>query len=628
MQIRISPLRIVLIYALFATLWILFSDHLVESLIDNVAYLTLIQTYKGLFFIVVTSLLLYGLIRATVTKLEMMQKKLKVHEERLEYVIQGSNLGYWDWDYVHQHHVVNDKWLSFLGLKREDIENDVTDWEERIHPEDRMLTHKAVEHTIKHHQPYVVEFRMRHKDGHWVWIEGSGAVVERDDKTGAPLRLAGTHRDISDRKNAQRDMLFLALNDTLTKLPNRAYLRQELEKRLMEESSLCFLFLDLDRFKIINDMYGHTIGDKVIQVVAERLKSLLNHSDFIARVGGDEFVILSNESLHVEALCQKLIAGLDAPIVVADEHFKLSVSIGVACSPHDGKSFEALFKNADTAMYEAKNHPSKHYLFYTSSMTEHLLNISKFDNDLKHAIENDEFVLHYQPQINLHNNAVIGIEALVRWQHPAQGLLSPYNFIARAEETRLIIPLGLLIFKKALEQMKRWQDEIFFNGIIAINISSVQIEEEDFIDQIEAIRQKIEVSALSIELEVAESSFMNNPMQSSKTLQKLENLGYKISIDDFGTGYSSLSYLKQLPLHKLKIDRSFISDLPRDRDDQAIAKAIIVLGKTLELEVLAEGVETEEQKAFLIENGCDSMQGFLFSKPMSAEALKTSLYQN
>ncbi|AHJ13320.1 putative bifunctional diguanylate cyclase/phosphodiesterase [Sulfurospirillum multivorans] len=628
MHIRISPLRIVLIYALFATLWILFSDRLVESLIDNVAYLTLIQTYKGLFFIIVTSLLLYGLIRATVTELEMMQKKLQVHEERLEYVIQGANLGYWDWDYVHQHHIVNDQWLSFLGLKREDIEDDVTDWEERIHPEDRMLTHKAVENTIKHHQPYVVEFRMRHKDGHWVWIEGSGAVVERNAKTGAPLRLAGTHRDISDRKNAQRDMLFLAHNDTLTKLPNRVYLRQELEQRLMEESSLCFLFLDLDRFKTINDMYGHTIGDKVIQVVAERLKSVLNPSDFIACVGGDEFVILSNEALHVEALCQKLIKGLDAPIAISDEQFKLSVSIGVACCPHDGKSFEALFKNADTAMYEAKTHPTKNYLFYMSSMTEHLLTISKFDNDLKHAIENDEFILHYQPQINLHSNAIIGMEALVRWQHPVKGLLSPYNFIARAEETRLIIPLGLFIFKKALEQAKRWQDENFFNGIIAINISNVQIEEEDFIEQIEAIRQKIEVSALSIELEVTESSFMNNPMQSSKTLQKLENLGYKISIDDFGTGYSSLSYLKQLPLHKLKIDRSFIRDLPRDRDDQAISKAIIALGKTLELEVLAEGVETEEQKAFLIDNGCDSMQGFLFAKPMSAEALESFLHQN
>ncbi len=469
---------------------------------------------------------------------------------------------------------------------------------------------------------------MRHKDGHWVWIEGSGAVVERDEKTGAPLRLAGTHRDISDRKNAQKEMLFLALNDPLTKLPNRAYLRQELEKRLMEESSLCFLFLDLDHFKTINDVYGHTTGDKVIQVVAERLKSLLQPCDFMARVGGDEFVILSNEPLHVEIVCQKLIEGLDAPINVSEELFKLSVSIGIACFPEHGKSFEALFKNADTAMYEAKNNPYKHYLFYTASMTEQLLHTSKFDNDLKHAIEMDEFVLYYQPQINLHGNEVIGIEALVRWQHPVQGLLPPCKFIKRAEETRLIIPLGLLIFKKALIQMQQWQKEDFSYGIMAINISSVQIEEDDFMDRIEAIRKEIKISAMHIELEVTESSFMNNPKQFSQTLQKLENLGYKISIDDFGTGYSSLSYLKQLPLHKLKIDRSFIHDLPRDRDDQAIAKAIIALGKTLELEVLAEGVETEAQKAFLIENGCDSMQGFLFAKPMSAEALKTSLYQN
>ena len=261
-------------------------------------------------------------------------------------------------------------------------------------------------------------------------------------------------------------------------------------------------------------------------------------------------------------------------------------------------------------------------------MTEQLLNISKLDNELKHAIENDEFVVYYQPQINLHTNRMIGLEALVRWQHPVEGIIPPNNFIGRAEETRLIISLGLLVFKKSLMQMKKWDEQAFFDGVMAINISSVQIEEENFVESIEVIRQEIGINAQRIELEVTESCFMNNPDQVSKTLQKLENLGYKISIDDFGTGYSSLSYLKQLPLHKLKIDRSFIRDLPHDTDDQAISKAIIALGKTLELEVLAEGVETEEQKAFLIENRCDSMQGYLFAKPLSAEVLEATFRQN
>jgi len=628
MRASMSSLRIVLIYALFATLWIFFSDHAVEYFVDDITVFATLSTYKGFFFVLITSLLLYGLIKVKIAQVESMQKKLKEHEQRLEYVIHGADLGYWDWDYVHDTHIVNDKWLSFLGLVREDIHDEVTDWSERIHPDDKIITQKAIENTIRNNKPYVIEFRMRHNDGHWVWIEGSGAVVERNEKTGVPLRLAGTHRDISSRKDAQKEILFLALNDPLTKLPNRVYLKQELEKRLIDEPELCFLFLDLDRFKTINDMHGHTTGDKVIQVVAERLKSSLNELDFIARVGGDEFVILSQDPLHVKTLCDRLLQSLEAPIEIGFEQFRLSASMGVACSPKDGKSFETLFRNADTAMYEAKNSLQKHYIFYTKSMTEELLNISKLDNDLKRAVENDEFVLYYQPQINLLTNKMIGLEALVRWQHPVDGMIQPNNFISRAEETRLIIPLGLLIFKKALKQMKRWHDQGLFDGILAINISSVQIEEEDFVEKIEAIRQEVGVNALNIELEVTESCFMNFPEQVSQTLQKLENLGYKSSIDDFGTGYSSLSYLKQLPLDKLKIDRSFIKDLPNDKDDQAISKAIIALGKTLNLEVLAEGVETEEQKAFLIENKCDSMQGFLFAKPLSVEVLEAMFRQN
>ena len=629
MRFSMDPLRIVIIYAIFSALWIYFSDHAVEYFVDNVAVFASLSTYKGFFFIIITSSILYGLIKAKILQIESMQKKLKEREQRLEYVIQGASLGYWDWDYVNHKHVVNDTWLSFLGLKRDDIHEMDTDWTERIHPDDRLIAQNAVENTIKHDQPYVIEFRMRHADGHWVWIEGSGAVVERDDQ-GKPLRLAGTHRDISDRKNAQKDMLFLALNDPLTKLPNRVYLREELEKRLMTEHSLAFIFLDLDRFKTINDMYGHTLGDKIIQAVAERFISCLDETDFLSRVGGDEFVILTNGHLHVEDLCEKLAQSLEMPFKFVEEDFKISVSMGVACYPQDGHDFESLFKNADIAMYEAKKiNSKKSHAFYALSMTERLLNASTLDNDLKRAIENDEFVIYFQPQINLQTNKLIGLEALVRWQHPTNGFIMPGQFIARSEETRLIIQLGALIFKKAVQQIKRWQEQKLFDGIIAINISSVQIEDEQFVDKIEAIREEVGISALTIELEVTESCFMNNPDQFAKTLQRLENLGYKISIDDFGTGYSSLSYLKQLPLHKLKIDRSFIKDLPDDKDDQAISKAIIALGKTLDLEVLAEGVETEDQRAFLIANGCDSMQGFLFAKPLSAEVFEaTYLHQN
>ncbi len=628
MQMTLSILRIVFIYALFSIAWILFSDRMLESLISDITVLGTLQTYKGLFFIGVTSLLLFALISKQMHKIAVIEKKATMRQQRLEYVIQGANLGYWDWNYITNEHTVNDIWLSFLGLTRQDIEEKIIDWEDRIHPMDKTLTKRAIEQTIKHNLPYIIEFRMQHSDGHWVWIEGSGAVVERDEKTSAPLRLAGTHRDISDRKKAQEKMLFFALNDPLTSLPNRTYLKQHLEKLLLDNQSLAFLFLDLDYFKNINDMYGHSIGDEVIKIVAKRFSNCLQETDFLARVGGDEFVIVTWGHTHVKELAQALIDSLNSLIHIEKEAFKIGVSIGVALAPQNGHTFGDLFKNADTAMYEAKSSGKNGYVFYQASMTENILHTATLDNDLRHAIEHDEFVIYFQPQIHFSTNRVIGLEALVRWEHPQKGLVPPMGFIGRAEENRLIIPLGELIFEKVLKQLKQWEESFIFQGVVAINISSVQIEESHFVEKIEAIRQKIGINASKLELEITESCVMNHPVQSAHTLQKLENLGYKISIDDFGTGFSSLSYLKQLPLHKLKIDRSFIKDLPHDKDDRAISKAIIVLAKTLELEVLAEGVESEEQKTFLIQNGCDSAQGYLLGKPMSAKALEVYLGQN
>jgi len=628
MQMTLSILRIVFVYSLFSIAWILFSDYMIESFVSDITLLGRLQTYKGLLFIGVTSLLLFILIKRQINKIAMIEKKVTMRQQQLEYVIQGANLGYWDWNYVTNVHTVNDIWLSFLGLTRKDTEGRVMDWEDRIHPMDQMFAKRAIEQTIRHNLPYVIEFRMRHLDGHWVWIEGSGAVVERDERTGAPLRLAGTHRDISDRKKAQEKMLFFALNDPLTSLPNRTYLKQHLEKLFFEKYLLAFLFLDLDYFKNINDMYGHSVGDEVIKIVAKRFSECLRETDFLARVGGDEFVIVTLGHTHVEELAQTLIDCLEHTINIEKEAFKIGVSIGIALSPQNGNDFGDLFKNADTAMYEAKNRGKNSYVFYHSSMTENILQLSALDHDLTQAIENDEFVIYFQPQINFSTNQVIGLEALVRWEHPQRGFLLPIDFIKRTEESRVIIALGELIFKKVLEQMKEWDTSFAFDGVVAINISSVQIEESHFIERLERIRQNIGVSASKLELEITESCLMNHPVQNAQILQQLENLGYKISIDDFGTGFSSMSYLKYLPIHKLKIDRSFVKDLPHDKDDRAISKAIILLAKALELEVLAEGIEREDQKTFLIENGCDSAQGYLFGKPMSSKALNMYFNQN
>jgi len=324
----------------------------------------------------------------------------------------------------------------------------------------------------------------------------------------------------------------------------------------------------------------------------------------------------------------RLIDALKNPFNIFDEKVTLGVSIGIALCPKNGNTFEELFKNADTAMYVAKNSGKNCFAFYETSMTDDILVSTTLDKEIKEAIENDAFVLHFQPLIDIQSDDLIGVEVLVRWQHPEKGLIFPGDFIGRAEETYAIIALGELILKKAFQQMQRWDEQELFEGIIAINISSVQIEQEDFIHRIETLCNEYKVDVSRIELEVTESFIMKNPEHSAQTLQKLKRLGFSISVDDFGTGYSSLSYLKTLPIHKLKIDRSFIKDLPHDKDDRAIVRAIISLAKNLELEVLAEGVETKEQKKFLVENWCDSAQGYLFAKPMNSNDFEAYLRKN
>ncbi len=623
---KFIALRIVIIYFTFASMWILFSDFLLEFFVKDINTLSTLQTYKGLLFIIITSILLLYLIKSHTAKLYKSQKEQNEIKQRLEFVIQGANLGYWDWDYNTNKQLVNDTWLKFIGLTRDDIKEDIVDWSKRIHPDDQDIAKNAINTTIKDSKPYVIEFRMLHKNGHWVWIEGSGRVVQWD-KNGYPIRLAGTHKDINDRKKAEEKTSFLALNDPLTKLPNRFFLRDKIDilTDMHKNTKFIFLFLDLDYFKNVNDLYGHSQGDLIIQDVAKRFKKTMKQEDFISRVDGDEFVILKHNVDNIEEECKNIINSFNEPFIVKGNKTKLNVSIGIALFPNDGKNFEELFKNAGTAMYAAKINMKKNYLFYKKDMTDKIIQSTKLNNEIQSAIENDEFVVHFQSQIDLSTKEIIGAEALVRWEKPNVGLVFPGDFIQKAEENRAIIDIGLIVFKKSLEEIKKWQSNNLFQGKLAINISAVQLEEENFVTEIEEICKTMNVKPSDIELEITESYIMKNPEQSIEVLHTLKKLGFKISIDDFGTGYSSLSYLKKLPIHKLKIDRSFIKDLPYDKEDVSISKAIISLAKNLELEVLAEGVETIEQQEFLEKNSCDSVQGYLFSKPIDSESFYTYL---
>jgi diguanylate cyclase (GGDEF)-like protein/PAS domain S-box-containing protein len=481
------------------------------------------------------------------------------------------------------------------------------------------------------------------KDGYWngeMWsVRKNGErfpqwlnISTIKDDNDEVINYIGVFSDISTIKQSEADLEFLAHHDPLTKLPNRllltSRLSQAMKRAKRENSKIAVLFLDLDRFKEINDTFGHSYGDEILTTVTTRFKIAMREKDTIARIGGDEFIILIEEMEHVSDVDQVLIKILDIfkdEIVVYQHSFKLSASIGVSIYPDDGLLIEDLIKNADAAMYQAKDAGRNTYRFYTQEMTEKLFSKMTMKAEIDKGLKNEEFILHYQPQISLQSGKVLGAEALVRWNHTKKGLVYPDKFIEVAESTKQIVDLGKQVLEMACTNAKKWIDSGIFSGKISVNISAVQIKQNDFYDVIISTLKKTGLSGSFLELELTESYMMENPKDSIVLFKKLKNHGITLSIDDFGTGYSSLSYLKKLPVDKLKIDRSFIMDIPNEKEDMAITSTIIAMAKSLGLGVIAEGIETKYQHNFLKDQGCYEAQGFLYSKPIDLEKFEKYL---
>ncbi len=434
--------------------------------------------------------------------------------------------------------------------------------------------------------------------------------------------------DISRLKRTQEELSHLAHHDPLTGLPNRllfsARLEHAIERAKRETGALAVFFLDLDQFKLINDSLGHLAGDELLLQVARRLKGVVREEDTLARLGGDEFTLIQEavrgprDATH---LAEKLLRTFEAPFRVADEELHIGGSIGISLFPDDALDTEGLLRNADNAMYKAKHEGRNRFRFYTGDLTDRALGRIRLESDLHRALENHELILHYQPQICLRTGQPLGLEALVRWNHPQAGLLAPDGFIPLAEECGLIIPLGLQVLRMACEQGRRWLDAGVPFGVMAVNVSAAQIHEADFLDQVRAVIQETGLPPENLELELTESAIMEDPEQARPMMEALRRMGVGIAVDDFGTGYSSLTYLKNLPLTKLKIDREFVTDLPADEDDAAIVRAIVALGKSLGYALIAEGIETQDQQQLLRELGCDIAQGFLISRPAAVDTI-------
>jgi diguanylate cyclase (GGDEF)-like protein/PAS domain S-box-containing protein len=500
-------------------------------------------------------------------------------------------------------------------------------------------------------EPYQSEhdaYVQRYVDGGRGRIIGIGpreVVGRRRDGTTFPIDLAisemrlderhlfiGIVRDITERKHAAERLDYLAHYDALTGLPNRALLNDRLRQTTIaagrHERVVTVMFLDLDRFKTINDTLGHDVGDLVLRTVADRLAACVREGDTVARLGGDEYAIIladMAQSRDAMGIAQKILDRVREPISLAGHELVISASIGITLYPADDARIEHLLKNADTAMYRAKEQGRNTYQFYTADMNAEAVLRLTLETDLRRALEHGEFLLHYQPQIDLKSGALIGMEALIRWRHPGERLVPPATFIPLAEDTGLIVPIGQWVMRTACAQNKAWQDAGLPALRVSVNVSARQFRQKSFPETVAAILRETGLGPAYLELEVTESLMMDHVEAAIMTLKEFHGMGIKLSIDDFGTGYSSLSYLRRFPIDSIKIDRSFIGSLATDSDQTAIVVAMISLAHTLRLRVVAEGVETAGQAAFLCEHGCDEGQGYLFSKPLAAELLVSLL---
>ena len=438
----------------------------------------------------------------------------------------------------------------------------------------------------------------------------------------------GIFSDITDLKSSQERMEYMATHDRLTGLPNRNLfydrLQHSLDKASRSGEHLAVLFVDLDNFKMINDTLGHEMGDLLLTQVADRLRACTRKQDTVARLGGDEFTVLaedlraSSEEI-VSATAERVIASLAVPFDLGGREAFISASVGIALYPKDGEDIVALLKSADTAMYQAKEQGKSNYQFFTQAMNAHASERAAIESGLRRALSRGEFFLVYQPQMQLDSERVIGLEALLRWNHPERGVVLPDEFIAIAETTGLIVPVGDWVLQAVCGQIREWMQQGLPNLRVAVNLSARQFREKELAGTIRRILEEYQVPASNLELELTESTVMDDAESATRILQQLKDMGTRLAIDDFGTGYSSLQYLKHFPIDNLKIDSHFTRDLATDTDDQAIATAIITMGHSMNMKVIAEGVETAQQLEFLREQGCDLVQGYYIDRPLSAE---------
>ena len=553
---------------------------------------------------------------------ERAERALRATEEKLSSILDSIDNVVWsatETEFIYLNSMVE----KIYGRPSEQFFRDRQLWFKVIHPDDRPGVREAHRERLPRDGSLKIEYRIILPDGGSSWIEERARAIY--DAHGKLLRFDGIAIDISERKAYEARIEYLADHDALSGLANRNLLSDRVAQAMAHARRsgelLALLFLDLDRFKGVNDSFGHELGDELLVDVSKRLLQVVRDGDTVARHGGDEFIILLTDVQQpqdVSVVAHKIFDAFSVPFTVRGHELFITTSIGATIYPDDGDDMLALLRNADTAMYRAKEAHGNAFHFYSREMSERALERAELESALRRALDRDEFELFYQPKVDTGSGRIIGAEALIRWNHPDMGMVSPTRFIPMAEEIGLIVPIGDWVLHTACAQNKAWQDAGLPFISVSVNLSARQFKEEGLVDSVAGVLRNMGLDARHLELELTESIVMNSAELFITKLRELEDLGVQLSIDDFGTGYSSLSYLKRFPLHHLKIDQSFVRDIATDADDAAITSTVISLGHSLNLKVIAEGVETEEQVAFLRDHHCDEMQGYYFSKPLPA----------
>lgn len=624
MRQKFSAMKLVLPYFILASLWVMFSDRLLVKLVGDAELLAELQTAKGLLFVVVTSLLLYALLCLHLRHLKQYLDARRAHESSLRQaaaVFDATQEGVLVTDARSDIVHVNRAFARITGFE----EAEVLGRNPRIFSSGRHAPafYQAMWHALENRREWSGEVWNRRKNGEIYPLWQNLRAIHDDD--GQLTHYVAVFSDISAIKRSQHELDFLAHHDPLTSLPNRLLFTERvehvLERARREKLGGALLLLDLDHFQHINESLGHSQGDLLLKRVGTRLQGLVEGGMTLARLGGDEFGLLWENCPQAEQiadLAERIRVELAKPFRLEGHDLFISASLGIALFPADAESVEQVLRNADSALFKAKNSGRDAYAFYSQELTEQARQRVQLVSALRRAQEQDQLRVHYQPIHRLADGQRIGFEALVRWEHPERGLVPPGEFLPVAEESGLIGNIDAWVLAQACRQMRRWLEADRGLAFVAVNLSCRLFRRAELYDEVAGVLAATGLAPRYLELEITESAVMEDPDTAEALLGRLRELGVRLAIDDFGTGYSSLQRLKRLPVHKLKIDQSFIRGLPADQNDIAIARAVTALGRSLGLSVLAEGIETEAQAGFLRELGCDYGQGYLFSRPLPA----------